>query len=412
MNPFDFIDPTIEGGTAFEASQFLWPDPFEAPWVPPTDMLLRLVRHPEEDPSLAGQVLQSMEGRRAVALLDSLRALGRVKERETPLVPINKTLTAEHGVAKSPAFGEIWLSSQFAEHFDENGILARRSWRPALALIVSEPQDLGYDSVCRGIYCGSTELCEREILSSTPCFRFIDEDENEFVAHLDLEYPISCFQLDRRIAGIAFEEVTVLQEALASFLKDEPHPRLSSWRTLSKAGEISFQKISAMAQWLCQTVDARLRKRESEAEEVASNVLRLENWDGTVQHHLSQIEEALPLAASGGRSRTTVLFTTGSLNELSRPLVTGDMTPMEAVLHEYPKGARDGSATGQWELPEPLTDSDDTEFFLIRRTDGTVLGAGTLIDHQFLELKHGDAEALEQTPTDGFVLIISSNPSA
>ncbi|MEZ0299045.1 MAG: hypothetical protein ACAI35_21545 [Candidatus Methylacidiphilales bacterium] len=421
MSLSDYTNLILEGDAQLEESCSLWPDPFDSPLSLPSDILARLIEHPEEDPDLLYQVTRTIEGRRCIATLKNLAAAGMgIPPRHSLLTPISKTARLECSVAKAPNFGEIWVTTRYAEIFDGQRIRTARTWRPALAIITAEPQRLEHDTICRAIYCSSAAaLCETELLSSTPCLRLLADTEEEYVAHLELEYPVSCFQLSQKLAALLPGEAIVLQEAVAAFLQGEPHPRLSSRRSLSQSGEKAFRRLLAGAEWLCASAIARLQATENvlestlpeEASLEESRIITIPGWSARQESRLLKIEENLALSASGRSLRTPVVLTSSPLELFSAQFLQISEGCSYADLLEFPtiEDADSDSATGQWRLPDSHLGHGTEEFLLAHRKTGEIIGGGDILNERFLELRHA-AGTLERTdPSDFLLLILTSN---
>ena len=410
MNKIRTTDPTAFGGPEFEASRRLWPDPFEAPGVPPPDVLLRLAEHPEEDIDLVAQVCGSLEARRALFTALAAWNFSALSPRDKPLRPIAMGLRLS-GADEAPVFGEIWHSSAVVEHYDGERIAPRRTWSPPMALVVSEPQDTGFDTICRAVFCSVRELCDEEILECGGTSLFCDSAGYEYVAHLGLEYPVSCSQLAVRVGVVDPSGLAPLQESMAAHQSDAPHPRLNGAKALSTYGSAVFLRLAAQAAWLSANADARLAHRESDAEADEQMEDVFGGWD-TVSNCLLPLEEALPMAAAGGGQRWTTLLTVhGSLKNLKASLQAADGPPARrAALNDYPVARDDGSASGQWEIKEGEIPEDGCEFFLIHRQSGAVLGAGHAMADGILELDDGDQPGIDAAGEGDFLLVLALSP--
>lgn len=411
MNKIETTDPGVLGSPAFEASRRLWPDPFEAPEVPPPDVLLRVAEHPEEDRDLVAQVCDSLTARRALFTALAARNFSSLSPRVKPLRPIATSLR-QAGADTPPVFGEIWHTSAVVEFFDGERIAPRRTWSPPMALVVSEPQDMGFDSVCRAVFCSVRELCDEEILECGGTSVFRDSAGFEYVAHLELEYPMSCSQLAVRVGVVDPSDVAPLQDAMAANQSGEQHPLLNSVKHLSSYGATIFSRLAAQAIWLSANADARLAHREADVEADEEMEKILIDWDA-ISKSLGSVEETLPLAAAGGGQRWTTLLTVqGGLENLEASLKEiDDQTARRAVMNDYPVARDDGSASGQWEIKNGDLPGEGCEFFLLFRQTGEILGAGHARGGGILELENGAQPAIDAAKEHDFLLVLVVSPS-
>lgn len=410
MNDFWTTDPAISGGEEFVLSHRLWPDPFKAPGVPPPRVLLRLAHHPEEDPELAEQVRQNMEARRALFSILSTSELSSISEPVKPLTPIAKR--KPYGVLNT-AFGEIRHTSPIVEFFDGEKIVPRRTWNPPMALVICEPEDFGFDTVCRAVLCSIEKVCDYEILECTPNVIFRDEAGFSYVAHMDLEYPVSLSQLGPLVGCVASDELAPLQEAIAAHSAGVPHIRLRQPSELSASGLLIYSRLLANADWLA--ANATSRRALHEADSKADEELQVVLLQLSDLREIESAEQQFAMAAAGGDKRWTTLVMIDSTScdgtALQLPdLSTAQASLSRAELTDLPFANTDGSATGQWIVsPQPPSGA---EFFLINKKSGLLLGAGHVQKDGVLELKNGTPSLLQETPESEYLLIVARNSNA
>jgi hypothetical protein len=405
MSEFWTSDPALEGGAAFEESMGLWPNPFDAPGVPPLGVLLRLAGHPEEDPNLVAQIQGIIEARRALFSALSLGGLVGLQTRTKPLTPISRRQYATC-LGEPPHFGEIRQTTPVVEAFDGNQIVPRRTWTPPMALIVSEPQDMGFDHVCRAVLCSVREVCDEEILESTANLAFTDSAGFRYVAHFDLEYPVSTAQLGALVGQVEGSEVVALQEVMLAHLTGEDHPRLCSASTLSTHGRAVYRRMAANADWLAATAEARREHYEAQQQEIANVLIIFDEPD--TKRLVAEAEETLPLAAAGGgKCLTPVLVLPGPVESLSEGVTQAMRAKIplrQATMSDAPFAEPDGTASGQWiaEFQVPA----GCEFFLVHKSTGFLLGAGHVAAEGVLHLECAERQLVDDGSPSEFLLIL------
>jgi hypothetical protein len=405
MSEFWTTDPAHEGGRSFEESRSLWPDPFEAPGVPPADVLLRLAENPSEDPDLVAQIQENTEARRALFSALSLRGLVGIQSRTKALTPISRRQYATC-LGESPHFGEIRHTSPVVEAFDGSQLVHRRTWTPPMALIVSEPQDMGFDHVCRAVLCSVEEVCDEEILESTANLVFTDAAGFRYVAHLDLEYPVSTAQLGALVGQVEGSEVVALQEVMLAHLAGEDHPRLCSPGVLSTHGRAVYRRMAANANWLAATAEARRDHYEAQQRKNGNVIVIFDEPETT--RLVAEAEENLPLAAAGGgKCLTPVLVLLGPVESL-REAVTQAMRAKtalrQATMSDPPFAGPDGTASGQWIAEFQIREG--CEFFLVHKKNGFLLGAGHVAAEGVLHLERAERQLVDDGSPSEFLLIL------
>lgn len=395
---FSPLNPAFPGGAAHAWSCRLWPDPFEAPEVPPADILQRLFANPDQDPDLLVQIEGSATCARAVAALKARELLFGQLEKVKPLKPLREQLCPAAVPESPPAFGEIWRTRMVVEGFDGEKIVPRKTWSPPLAFITGEPQSVGFDTVCRAMLCSLRELCDDEIAAvDADIIRL--ESGHEFVVHFAFEYPVSLSQLEVCLGTIDPFEGAALQEKIAAFSMPEEESGAAADQ-LSPAVATGLERLAEFGAWLASNAEARLdRQNASVAIENSSGTnprLEVALFPGLVREFGF---EDLALAAEGGKRWTNALVWTGGLAAVK------SAKPARAELIEFPAGQENGEATGQWrlELDAGRRLGEGTEFLLAQASTGRVMGAGRAGTEGYLELETGGG--FEEIPVADWILL-------
>jgi hypothetical protein len=364
----------------------LWPDPFEAPDVPPADILLRLLKHPGLDPDLEAQIAGSASGRRAIAALRATAAIFGHAGGSKPLRPIVQQITGSACSECAPAFGEIWRTRMVVEHFDGEKIVPRKTWSPPLAFITGEPQNVGFDTVCRAMLCSIREICDPLVAGIDSAVLRL-ESGHEFVVHFALEYPVSTSQLEICIGAIDPVQAAPLQGKMAAFASgtEADAPAISSDMSAR------LERLGEFGAWLASNADARLARQNAAA--LPGRIVAPDRFDPCIEAVRSYHFEDLALAAEGGQRWTNVLIWAGGIDALKPFVTTGDPGGLRAraELIEYPACKDGGEAVGQWRL-EPGTAAsvpEGAEFFLAQASTGRIMAAGRAGSDGFIDLETG-----------------------
>ena len=374
---------------AYAQSCRLWPDPFEAPDVPPTDILQRLLGHPGSDPDLEAQVAESATGRRAVAAMRATLAIFGPTGSSKSLKPIRQQLLSTARPESPPAFGEIWRTRMVVEHFDGEEIVPRKTWAPSLAFITDEPQDVGFDTICRAMLCSIREMCDPEVADIDSEVVRLDSG-HEFVVHFALEYPVSTSQLEICIGEIDPMQAGSLQEKMSSFASCTETDAANA-PEISPSVLIQLERLAEFGAWLASNADARIARQNAAASPV--RVVTPNRFAPCVEAVRSYHFEGLALAAEGGQRWTNALIWAGGIDALKPFVSTGAQSELRAraELIECPACKADGEAVGQWRLEHGTAASvpEGTEFFLAQASTGRILAAGRAGTDGFVDLETG-----------------------
>jgi len=200
-------------------SESRWPDPFMAPDVPDEETIRKYIRDRSSlDPDMVNQIEESVNCRRAVALVEAMDSPvleGLSEESEWEISPEVVTRTAAMVARRrrkkiSPpkgrkTVGEVWMTKTTVEHWNGRSIEMRRLNRAPAVLLVSGPRDFGFDRVFRGVavtfdagYAALDDL-------------IFEANGVQVVAHMWLEYPVSCNQLSHCMAKLTGKDTKVVR---------------------------------------------------------------------------------------------------------------------------------------------------------------------------------------------------------
>jgi hypothetical protein len=343
----------------------LWPDPWEAPEVSPRDILQLYQQGVQNLPSefrswLPGQIQASVNCQRA---LEELRAetnpehlLHPVLTAFRPGIPPSVSgyigQTSSSGEEKSPATGarahpkpvgavdpapdQLWTTRPRVAHFNGRGMESRYTWRPLNVLLV-EPQPAGRGEVLwRAIPCTPLWVWGEENVGSDEAVIAL-EDEEEYVAHFTLEYPVHARQLYACI-GVAKE--VELEPGRA-----QTTPELVLER----------ERLLDCASWLSATADARLRWYESLAQPPGAAELDLEKattWRDRQERKIgtANLASLEPV--------TLCILWREDLSTLYQSITGGDLPGLfqfAARVQDEPQedAERPGNCLARWEVDDP-----------------------------------------------------------
>ena len=252
----------------------LWPDPWEAPEVPPRDMLQLYQQGvqnlpPEFRTWLPGQIRGSVNCQRAleelraesksehllhsflspVAEVAPVELSGHISESISPVDTTSPKADAPAVPAAmvEPAPDQVWTTQPRVAHFNGRGMESRYTWQPVNVLLV-EAQSVGHrETLWRAIPCTPLWVWGEENVGGDEAVIEV-ADKGEYVAHFTLEFPVHSLQLYSCV-GVAKDA-----ELMAGQAQTTPELALEREQLLDRAT------------WLTATADARLRWYESLAQ--------------------------------------------------------------------------------------------------------------------------------------------------
>ncbi len=438
MNLVDFRDLALLDA-ALERSQRLWPDPFEAPEVPPRDLLEAYRRGPEHLPEkvrgwLPAQIAQSVNCQRAVEMLraegdpghvlhplisseeerrlalpnlksqiSNLRSEAARRSAEEPVdtlreSPAPENLEPEISNLESrvaPEIDQVWTTKADVQIFNGQNLEPRRVWRPMNVLLAEGPiRDAG-ETIWRAMPCtplwvwGEENVGDSEAVVNVP-------GAGDYVVHFRLEYPVSARQLHACI-GVAEDRDFAPGNAPST-------PEL----------ELERERVVEFAAWLSATADARRALREWQAdmeEQEQQDVWRFRRRMGLVPVEVpgrgrfesserwhfrasltpqpaarKRIEDSIALAAkTPGSLASQAVLVRGRPEELveqATPVgVLAGSKPACILLEPTQTTAFSGSAFARWDVSELVPElSEPRQMVVLSPTLDSILANGYVHD--------------------------------
>lgn len=209
----------------------LWPDPSEAPEVPPYDLLKKYLNDPSSiEDDLADQIDNSPNCRRAlerirqesndpisgeaISFFNELRSImseSGVKKTKKCFAPINNNPTFR--------FGSAWTTRSEVKMRVGNDIVKRWTFMPMDVILLDNGVEIGSDKIYRAVAISKFELwkdnvAEDEVIIKIPKMGL-------YVAHLWLNYPVSEEQLFHNLGELSSVEKKAFKNACKQYGNDE-----------------------------------------------------------------------------------------------------------------------------------------------------------------------------------------------
>jgi hypothetical protein len=242
-------------------SLLLWPDPFDDPAVPPEPLLLGCLAAAQLDPDLDQQLAASISAQRASQLLyltqEALHPEEDAQRPGAPPLPEPRPRSPDGPVSVAQAYTTRRAVEIFARAED----LGQRRWtfQPVPVLLVSGPhQPHPLDTLYRAVPLTAADLWPEQWRSPWDV-PITTEKAGSYVAHLDLEYPVSVTQLHLPFDTVPVADMERLAERGAGWPEGDAlpaDPQLDEEATLERA------RLLARCSWLPMTADARREQWE------------------------------------------------------------------------------------------------------------------------------------------------------
>lgn len=266
----------------FAEARRLWPDPLDAPEVPPEGVLRSFLKDPDAvEQDLADQIRESLNCRRALEKIEiedgnhpwsdfitagektpfpDLSRLVIPKGRQVPQ-PVKLPGTGE----VAPCFGQVWHTSPNVKIFRDGKIIDRKTFLPPVVIIVEDGVNVGYDTIFRAIPVSPVELWPNSWLGDDELLVKIP-GLGEYAAHIWLEYPLSIEQLQGYRSILDKTEQVKLHKSLVLFREQGFVAReLGGGRILEPATDdriiLERDRLQERASYLCATADANRKYR-------------------------------------------------------------------------------------------------------------------------------------------------------
>ena len=287
MSDIPVMTTCSEGNRLTDAIR-LWPDPFDAPDVPDRETLGAYLDNPTgADPDLAEQLRESVNARRALEalrvergdhpasdLLESI-PLGQVDAEPdwgALTARLNALLPQQKGTLLPPRFseadrflqpqpGQVWLTTDAVQVWQEGRLVRRRTNEVPLALITESADRMeNGDDVARGVAVSPAAHWPDGWIASDE-IRVTTDRQDPYVAHVWLEYPISRRQLLRPLAVLdeaSLENLLVAVRARQQGLPLTEDERCG--RTLDARADapvlLERERLAVRASWLGATAQS------------------------------------------------------------------------------------------------------------------------------------------------------------
>ncbi len=264
-----------------QSAMRLWPDPDEAPEVPPEATLQTYLNAPDLlESDIRAQIKKSIQCQRALeyirlkplddedtswinaSLLQDLKAKLASKTPNEPM-PTKHIPAFIHR-----QFGQIWKTRSEVEYWNGSRMAHRFTFRPPQVILLSNPIDLPWDdtiyraAVVTPAECWTADrMADDEITITIP-------DIGDYVVHLWLSYPVSGCQISDFIGTPDGNSETRLQIALAAREEGLPlAPKDGAGLPLDPVADqdtfLERERLLDCASWLPATADARREWAES-----------------------------------------------------------------------------------------------------------------------------------------------------
>lgn len=244
----------------------LWQDPFEAPDVPPVDMLRDWLAGKRFEPWLEAQIRGSVNCQRALAALDDEEEVQEDVSQELLdrllSIPVQAPLPPAASRARipgPPVVGELRATRGRVEQFRQGVDTWTQTFSPVPVLLLSGPHDRGLDRVWRAV--AATEALEWPAeWRSEEDIPVQDSAGDQWIAHLWLEYPVSDSQLAGSLGAVDEPTCSRLYQ-LGAARPEGDAPDLSE-EVLESEALLMRDRLLARCAFLPMTADARLAQWE------------------------------------------------------------------------------------------------------------------------------------------------------
>jgi len=436
-----------------EEARRLWPDPGDAPEVPPEHVLRQYLRAPDslDDDDLVAQIEESVNCRRALEFLRMestdqpwRNLISSVKDTEVSRVDMEWIETVRAGTrpqpnppsstpgsVSEPEIGQIWTTKSRIEISRDHKIRYRHTFLPPRVVIVEGPFSFDSGDISDTFFrcipltpdlLWENRLADDEALVSLPA-------GEQAAAHLWLERPVSEDQLERCFGKLDTDQAGRLRQARTAFARNEPiPPELGGGRKLSLPDDadtlLERERLHEIASFLCATTDARreeaewqaqLKALDEEIDDIIKRVPARQTSPGMVGNIIDELHPAAAMTLSRGAKKSPMLVRRPGesvANALDRAKKTKNTGKFFARLDSGPELKTDGSWWCRWELPESVGKLSPDAFFLLYEVKkGTRIGWGTVsgcyADIGKLDLDDPSARLIETNPENYLLVIVA-----
>ena len=262
-------------------SERLWPDPMEAPDIPPVEDLVAFLEDSKKiDPDLASQIKSSVACLRALdelqtkdlakdknsaAMKDFFKKVGitdnQAIEQSDDEVPTNHPVPFPHVRPQSAEVRSRQIRSvrHGYQYWDEESLRRGFNFNPVDLLIISERIERPAGDFFRAVPCSPSEVWRIEDMLCPEDIVFNTVGGSQWVLHTWLAYPVSVDDLDDYLGQLSEEEMTRIHNQIEALNHTEPAEVTEpEWLSLER------ERIVERADTLPNTVDAQRWKWEAE----------------------------------------------------------------------------------------------------------------------------------------------------
>lgn len=390
-------DPITYGTETPEDLHALWPDPTDAPHVPPPEILAKYMADPQmfatEEPTLARQIEDCPLIQKAIKQRKEAEAM---EIPPMPEVPPVETVPAEDQPSDTqphfgeiPSAGDLCSTSSTLPYWEGQRSLERISFSPSEILLLEkiEPVD-GETEMWRVAPVVPEFICPEDLVDHPTC-PFTTSDGIEYVALLEFIRPIMPIQIQQVLTKGCVQGETL--EDLANYI----HP-VSLMDLLQSEDPDSF--------WNQQQAWATQLDAERECEEDIEDFFRKE---AALLQQSIQKKKILQFA----HQTEPELMAAASAGSIQHQMLLLSTTPSSIYCELEDVHADNDKLQAQWNLLSPPEElQTGTPFFLLQKSTNRNCGYGLLQSAPnglSAELSGGDptiVQHLEEKPEDFLLL--------
>jgi hypothetical protein len=249
--------------TLEQRSERLWPDPYDAPDVPPRNWLLRYVAGTASATlDREAQLAESPNAQRALEILHAELAFGAAAV-ETPMLPSGAdeatNVVTPFAVVSGPVAGQLWTTKGRVRHFDGHRLVWRETFLPLTVMLFEKGSE----------HCGKDQW---KVIPVSPEETWPDEylalDESrieltngeDWVAHLWLEAEVPTDELQTLCGDLSEMHFALVRTARTDFQTHRPVSMAcgGGYRLNETNHELLMERerLAERASWLGRTVAA------------------------------------------------------------------------------------------------------------------------------------------------------------
>ena len=263
----------------------LWPEPDEAPEVPPRQVLERYLKDPDAtDADLSAQIRESINCRRMLERLKLEQGPHPILSKTKTLKPLEQAfflrLANKFPVSTSSApakarpagmavdqsrasVGQIWTTRSEVCRWTNGQMRRRWTFLPQDIVIVAPPQELAWDTVFHAVAATPAELWPGDWLVDGD-IRAVLADGAAHILHLWLNKTVSIYQFGQCLGVLNQDSAESLRAGTrAAAGKSAVKQRQDACARSNADALFERERLRARAEWLSATADARREWYES-----------------------------------------------------------------------------------------------------------------------------------------------------